>query len=251
MEEKKVKVEKLNKVSVGNTNKADEFVKKVFSEVPETYDKVNNVLTLGLDIVWRKKAAKIASSMGGSVWMDMCTGTGEMAANLCRLAPKGTRIIATDFSSDMMDEARKKPEAKQIEFVTADIKALPFEDNSIDLITMSFATRNINLNKDALIKGFSELHRVLKPGGCYVNVETSQPSFLPIRKFFHLYVKLFVKQIGKRMSGSLAGYLYLSKTIPKFYNANELASILKESGFKKVKYRKMLFGVAAIHQSWK
>lgn len=227
------------------------FVKKVFSEVPTTYERINHILTFGFDTIWRKKTAKIAASYGGSEWVDMCTGTGETAAYLSRLAPEGTNVSAVDLSPEMMAEARKKPEAKNISFIIADVKDLPFEDDSIDLITISFATRNINLNKDVLIKSFSEFYRVLKPSGCFVNLETSQPPIGFIRMLFHLFIKLFVKQIGSRMSGSMNGYLYLSKTIPKFYTAHELAEIMHQAGFKEVTFKRLLFGVAAIHQSYK
>lgn len=228
-----------------------DFLKKVFSEVPASYERVNHVLTLGFDTVWRRRAARIAAADGGGRWVDMCTGTGEMAVYLSRLAPEGTRIQAVDFSQAMLAEARKKPEAKDIDFVSADIKILPFPDESIDLVTMSFAARNINLSRKALVQSFSELHRVLKPGGRLVNLETSQPSSRFARKLFHLYVKLFVKQVGSRISGSKTGYSYLSKTIPRFYPADVLVDILCQAGFGEVTFQRLLFGVAAIHQARK
>lgn len=181
--------------------------------------------------------------------MDMCTGTGEMAVYLSHLAPEGTRIHGVDFSPAMMAVARKKPEAKHIAFIPADIRALPFADKSIDLITMSFATRNINLSIEALVHSFSELHRVLKPGGCFVNLETSQPPAKLIRNLFHLYVKLFVKQVGSQISGSQSGYAYLSKTIPRFYPADVLVGILRQAGFGEVTFQRLMLGVAAIHQA--
>ena len=227
------------------------FVESVFSEVPATYELVNHILTLGLDIVWRKRAARIAATAGGCQWADMCTGTGEMAVYLSRLAPEGTKIHAIDFSGPMIAEASKKPEAEHINFVTADIKALPFPDESFDLITMSFATRNINLSKDILIRSFAEFNRVLKRRGRFVNLETSRPSISLVRRCFHLYVKLFVKPIGSRISGSGTAYAYLAKTIPRFYAAEELADIMHKAGFKKVTFKKLLFGAAAIHQGTK
>ncbi|MHC4309436.1 MAG: ubiquinone/menaquinone biosynthesis methyltransferase [Planctomycetota bacterium] len=227
------------------------FVERVFSEVPATYELVNHVLTLGLDIVWRNRAARIASKADGGQWADMCTGTGEMAACLSRLAPEGTTIYGIDFSEPMLEEAKRKPEADGIKFVACDIKALPFPDGSFDLVTMSFATRNINLSKDILIRSFAEFYRVLKPGGRFVNLETSRPSFWPVRKCFHLYVKLFVKSIGSLISGSRSAYGYLGKTIPAFYAAEELAEIIRQGGFKEVTFQKHLFGAVAIHQGMK
>ena len=231
--------------------KTESPIQSMFAEVPATYELVNHVLTLGLDIVWRKKAARVAAQAGGTQWVDMCTGTGEMAMYLSHLATEGTEIYAVDFCESMMEKARRKPQAERIHFVTADIKALPFENETFDLITMSFATRNINVSKEILIQSFSEYYRVLKPGGRFVNLETSRPSFLPIRKGFDLYVKLFVEQIGGRISGSRRAYAYLAKTIPRFYPAEELADIMQRAGFEEVTFQRLLFGVAAIHQAVK
>jgi demethylmenaquinone methyltransferase/2-methoxy-6-polyprenyl-1,4-benzoquinol methylase len=135
--------------------------------------------------------------------------------------------------------------------LAADIKDLPFEDATFGLITMSFATRNINLNKDALIRSLGEYCRVLKPGGQFVNLETSQPPLWPVRKCFHAYIRLFVKAIGSRVSGSRTAYAYLASTIPRFYSAEELADVMRQAGFEKVTFRWCLFGAVAIHQAFK
>jgi demethylmenaquinone methyltransferase/2-methoxy-6-polyprenyl-1,4-benzoquinol methylase len=124
---------------------------------------------------------------------------------------------------------------------------LPFADQSLDLITISFATRNINLSKDTLIQTFAEFHRVLRPGGRFVNLETSQPTSSIVRRGFHLYIKLFVRSIGAFISGSRAGYAYLAHTMPRFYPAEELADLMRQAGFHQVTYQKMFLGVAAIH----
>jgi len=223
----------------------------MFSQVPATYELVNHILTMGLDIVWRRRAAKIAATANAGQWADMCTGTGEMAVNLSRLAPEGTKIYGIDFSEPMLEYARKKPQAARINFVASDIKQLPFPDESFDLLTMSFATRNINLSRDILVQSFSEYYRVLKPGGRFVNLETSRPSFWPVRKIFHLYVKLFVKSVGTRISGASDAYTYLAATIPRFYSAQELADIMHSAGFDKVTFKQYLFGAVAIHQAMK
>ena len=226
-------------------------VQNMFTEVPATYELVNHVLTLGLDVLWRRRAARIAAKAGGTDWADMCTGTGEMAVYLSHLAPKGTKVFAVDFSSPMMEKARKKPDAAGIIFVESDIKTLPFEDGSFDLITMSFATRNINLSREILVRSFAEYYRVLRPGGRFVNLETSRPLFAPVRKCFDLYVRLFVKQLGNRISGARTAYTYLASTIPRFYGAEELAQIMREAGFDEVSFKRLMFGAAAIHQAIK
>ena len=151
----------------------------------------------------------------------------------------------------MLDVARKKPETENITFVVSDVKALEFSDDSLDLITIAFATRNLNLSRDALIQTFAEFYRVLKPGGRFINLETSQPSSRLIRCLFHAYVKLLVKPVGGLISGSYKGYAYLKHTIPRFYPPEELCDILSQAGFTDVTYTKLMFGIAAIHQGTK
>ena len=219
----------------------------MFADVPRRYELINHVLTLGLDIIWRRRAARVAARHGGNRWADVCTGTGETAAYLARLAPEGTQVFAVDFSLPMLAQAAAKPEAEGIRFAAADVKSLPFPDASFDLITISFATRNINLSRDVLIETFREFRRVLKPGGRFINLETSQPRCWLVRWCFRLHVKLFVERIGGWLSGSRTAYAYLARTIPRFHPPEELAEIMGQAGFESVSFRQLLFGAAAIH----
>lgn len=116
---------------------------------------------------------KIATAHGGGYWLDVCTGTGETANYLAESTDSKTKVHAVDFSLPMVHEALKKPNADRIHFALSNIKQLPFPDNTFDLITISFATRNINTGRQALEDSFRELHRVLKPGGVFLNLETS------------------------------------------------------------------------------
>ena len=222
-------------------------VQRVFSQVPKTYELVNHLLTFSLDVRWRKKAAKYAPMRGGTRWIDVCTGTGEMAAYLQRLAVDGALVYATDFSLPMLSEALTKPEARQIRFLMSDVSELPFDDDTFDVLTISFATRNLNANRDALIRCFKEFRRVLKPRGCLVHLETSQPSSRIVKSLFHLYVRLFVRSFGTLVSGSSAGYAYLAATIQRFYTAEELVQVLRTAGFGWGVYHKLFLGIAAIH----
>lgn len=225
-------------------------IQNIFSEVSNTYEIVNHVLTFGLDILWRRKAAKVAAKGGGKRWIDICTGTSEMAVYLNRLTGEQL-VFAADFSMEMIREAAMKEETHQIRFTLADASNLPFSKGTFDLVTLSFATRNINVSRVILIERFREFHRILKPGGRFVNLETSQPPSRLVRRIFHLYVRLTVKRLGSKISGSKCGYAYLAQTIPRFYNAVELADIMHQAGFAKVSVQPMLFGVAAIHKAVK
>jgi len=118
-------------------------VLKVFSEVAHQYELVNHVLTFGLDIPWRTRAAQVAASGGGVLWLEVCSGTGEMAVNLKKLAGSNTKIVVSDFSMPMISRASVKKELSEASISLADSQHLPFPDNTFDLVAISFATRNI------------------------------------------------------------------------------------------------------------
>jgi demethylmenaquinone methyltransferase/2-methoxy-6-polyprenyl-1,4-benzoquinol methylase len=224
----------------------------MYTGVPLTYELLNHLFTLGQDILWRKKAARMAAAGGGTHWLDVGIGTGEMAANLQRLATDDTQVIALDFSLPMMREAMKKPVVEKVSFTLGEATRIPFIDNSIDAITLSFASRNINSSgKGNLLKCFREFHRILKPGGVFVNLETSQPRYSIIRQAFHLYVKLTVYPVGKTVSRSKAAYTYLSHSMRRFYSAEELEDIMRQAGFSEVGFDRLMLGAAAIHKARK
>lgn len=222
-------------------------VQRIYTEVAKTYELVNHVLTLGLDIRWRKKAAQIAAQKGGTLWLDVCSGTGEMAQNLSILSGDSVYIFAVDFSHPMLKKAMEKRNAPNLFPIIAEAGVLPFPDESFDLVSISFATRNLNPRQEILESYLKEFNRILKTGGHFVNLETSQPSAKIIRKFFHLYVSWIVKPVGWILSGSKAGYRYLSFTIPRFYAPEEFVKILRRSGFSEVTYRQLFLGISAIH----
>jgi len=239
-------------------------LQKIYSEIPKRYELINHLLTFGADIYCRKKAVAMATENNGFTksggateaqkshdvtWVDICSGTGETVMSLSKLASENTTLIAADFSLPMLNIARQKPEADKINFVLTDARNLPFDSNSIDLITISFATRNLNTNREILIDTFAEFQRVLKTTGRFINLETSQPPNRFFRKLMHLFVGLSVRRIGGFLSGSKPGYAYLSHSIPRFYTADELSQILNEAGFSKVTYKRLFFGIMAIHKS--
>jgi demethylmenaquinone methyltransferase/2-methoxy-6-polyprenyl-1,4-benzoquinol methylase len=227
-------------------------VQKIYTEVAKTYELVNHVLTLGLDIHWRKKAAGMAAQTGGTHWLDVCSGTGEMAHSLSVFSnKKNVAIFAVDFSYPMLKRVIEKRGAPNLFPVIAEASILPFQDESFDLLTISFATRNLNPNKKILESYIKEFSRILKPGGYFVNLETSQPTSKWIKTMFHFYVRKIVKPLGWILSGSKAGYRYLSFTIPRFYGAEEFAQILFRTGFSEVEYKQLLLGISAIHMAKK
>ena len=231
--------------------KVNQPLQEIYGEIADIYEGVNHLLTLGFDRGWRRRAVRCAAVGGGRLWLDVCSGTGEMAQNLSRLAPAGTRLVALDFSWPMLSHARTKALGAPTFFTLGEVAHLPFPDNCLDLITISFATRNINLSPEILTATFREFLRVLKPSGRFMNLETSQPRNSFVRGLFHLYVALVVRRLGRRLSGSSSGYSYLAASMRDFYAAWELAAILRAAGFASVSVKRLLFGAAAIHLALK
>ncbi len=193
----------------------------------------------------------MAARLGGTSWLDVCCGTGEMAYTLASCAAKEVRIFAVDFSPSMLVRAKHKSHRPNVFFSIAEAGSLPFPDECFDLVIISFATRNLNVRQDVLGSYLREFFRVLKPGGYFLNLETSQPSLEPIKQIFHSYVRFFVRPVGWFFSGSNAGYKYLSFTIPRFYTAEEFTSILRDTGFSRVVCQKFFLGVSALHAATK
>lgn len=228
-------------------------IQKLFGEVTKTYELVNHILTFGGDVLCRRQVANLVSSnvsQGDFYCLDICTGTGEMARLLKRGVNGKATVIGGDFCYPMLLKARAKS-TPAIQYLGTEAQSLPFGDNSFDLITISFATRNLRTSDQSLLKCLTEFYRIIKPGGMFIHLETSQPESGLFRWIFHRYVKTFVKPIGGMISGNQRAYGYLSHTIPQFYNASEFSQIIRQAGFENVKYKLLWGGVAAIHVATK
>ena len=224
-------------------------LRKLYEELPARYELVNSIMTLGMDAYWRRKTINLAlkrTENKEADCLDLCCGTGDMVALLRQMGEKELQVVGADYSPQMLQVALSKIIDGAF-YTIAAANELPFPDNSFDLVTMSFATRNVKTSKQALLNVFKEIMRVLKPGGSFVTVETSQPRWAFIRFFFHLYVRLIVTPVGYLLSGVRQGYSYLTSSILSFYSAQELAELLNESGFYHVGYEELLFGGVAIH----
>ncbi|NHI83976.1 MAG: ubiquinone/menaquinone biosynthesis methyltransferase [Candidatus Thorarchaeota archaeon] len=226
-------------------------VMNIFSQIFSTYESINHILTFGLDMYWRRKAVQFAARRGNEKWLEVCTGTGETSLQLLKHADQDTLLVAADFSFPMIKEAARKSDLKKPALLLAESGALPFPDETFDLVMVTFATRNLNSTVVGLFEFFREFSRVLKPGGIFINVETSQPQYRLIRWFYHVYVLLAVKPIGRLISGSKSGYFYLSQTIRQFHSPISLANALLESGFARVRWTHLSLGVVAIHEAVK
>lgn len=214
------------------------------------YGAANSFLTFGLDRWWRARAASLAEKAApGSIdVLDVCCGTGDFSLALCKACGPGIELTGTDLSDAMLSLARKRlPDAT---FLRAEAKMMPFEDASFDLVTLSFAARNLNLDRPRMLEALREFRRVLKPGGVFLNLETTRPPFplwLPMR----LYVKLAIGVLNILTPKNRASYLFLRNTIFNFYGPREFSALLGEAGFLSPSYKLLFPGAAAVHTATK
>ncbi len=223
----------------------------MFNAVPPRYDLINHIITLGMDTGWRRKAARTCLEENPTRFLDVGCGTGDLALTIARNAAKNAEIIGLDFSETMLEKAREKAWNlglnNKVVFVSGDASELPFETAYFNCVGISFAFRNLTFQNPLGKPHLTEVARVLKPGGRYVIVESSQPENRMIRWLDHLYVKCFVGPVGQLLSGNRGAYKYLANSMTQYYMPSEIKELLLKAGFSSVTYKPLFFGAAGIH----
>lgn len=222
-----------------------EQVAKMFDAISKNYDGLNRVISLGIDVKWRKKVVKIVGKNKPKQILDIATGTGDLALMMAELSPD--KIIGLDISEGMLAVGKEKIAkvnlSEKIEMVVGDSEEMPFDDDTFDAITVSFGVRNFaNLDK-----GIKEIARVLKPSGVLVILETSNPLKFPFRQGYKLYTHLFLPIIGKLFSKDKVAYSYLSESANSFPFGTAFNNILQKNGFTSTEDTPVTFGVATIY----
>lgn len=224
-------------------------VNSMFDRISGVYDRMNRVMTAGLDQKWRQRAADRARLEPGQKALDLCCGTGDLALALAeRVGPEG-EVTGADFSRPMLELATGKAAARgddQVRFEWADALDLPYADGRFDALTIGFGARNLA----DLDHGLSEMYRVLTDGGRVVILEITQPSRQPLAGFFRLWFDRAVPLIG-RLAGDSSAYTYLPASVRSFPDAGTLAGKLDRAGFRHVRWTLMAGGIIAIHSAVK
>ncbi len=219
----------------------------MFARLSRTYDRTNRVLTAGFDRRWRALAARRVSNGEGRICVDVCTGTGAMAATLRRALPPSWRVIGLDASAPMLEAATRAHRGSAITWVMGDAGSLPFRTGTVDSVTIAFAVRNLTSTRGSLLATLVETRRVLRPAGMLVLVETSQPPSRTLRWLLHLFARRVVRPLGALLSGHPGPYDYLARSIVGFLPAEELSEVVTEAGFTEVTFSRVTGGVVAIH----
>ncbi|MEV5545461.1 ubiquinone/menaquinone biosynthesis methyltransferase [Streptomyces sp. NPDC052309] len=212
----------------------------IFQKIAGYYDRMNFVMTLGRHEKWcREVAARVAPARGGQL-LDLATGTGVIALEAARRHPTVT-VTGVDFSEEMLRRAKAKPGAGAVRWQHADAASLPFEDEFFDGITEGYLLRNV----EDLDRVLREQHRVLKPGGRLVILETCPPSGLvePVMKWG---MRVVVPLLGQVVARDRSSYSYLESSTRAFESPQSIAGALRGLGFKDIGWRKKFFGTNVI-----
>lgn len=217
-------------------------VAEMFDEVATRYDLTNDVLTFGIDRLWRVATREALAAKPGERVLDLAAGTGTSTAEWARA---GVDTVACDFSIGMVQVGKQRH--PEMAFVAGDGMHLPFADNSFDAVTISFGLRNI---PDTLL-ALSELRRVTKPGGRMVICEFSTPPFAPFRVAYNWYLGTVLPALAAVSSSNTPAYGYLAESIRDWPDQQTLAKTLQRAGWRKVAYRNLTGGIVALHRAQK
>jgi demethylmenaquinone methyltransferase / 2-methoxy-6-polyprenyl-1,4-benzoquinol methylase len=230
---------------------------EMFTEVPPRYDLINHLITWEMDRGWRKKAALTCLQTRPARILDLCCGTGDLALTMAALADYSPRIDGLDYSQPMLAIAAakaagaKKSAAQAIKYSSGEAAHLPYPGAEFDCIGISFAFRNLTYKNSLAEAHLAEIVRVLKAGGRFVIVESSQPANRLIRALNHFYMRAYTVNIGAWISGNRPAYRYLAESACRYFSPPEMKAFLIQHGFRSVEYRPLFFGAAGIYTAIK
>lgn len=220
-------------------------VRRIFSEIAPRYDLLNHVLSLNVDRRWRRRTVDLLGWEGraGGRYLDACAGTYDLALELSGRAGFEGRVTAADFARPMLVEGLPKIAGEAVAPVCGDSLSLPFPAGTFDGVTVGFGVRNLA----DLEQGFREFHRVLRPGGRLVILEFTVPPGRLLRRLYLFYFSRILPLVGRLVSGHPWAYTYLPESVKEFPGPEELASLLRGSGFEAVTWELLTGGIAALH----
>lgn len=218
------------------------YVRNMFARISGRYDVMNRLMTAGQDVRWRRFVIQQAQLPERGRLLDIATGTGDIALEGLRQRP-GIEAFGGDFTVEMMQVGRQRPERQAIQWVVADTLTLPFPDDTFDAVTSGFLMRNVI----DVSRAFQEQFRVTKPGGRVVVLESSPPKKNLLRPFIFVHLNYIIPTLGRLVAGDGDAYRYLPDSTQGFQEPESLVDLMNQTGFVDVHYVQFMFGTIAIH----
>lgn len=222
-----------------------EQIEKMFDSISGRYDFLNRFLSLGTDIYWRKLMVNRLRKKQPKNILDIATGTADVAIAMRKISPE--QIIGLDLSEGMLEIGREKVKKKGlgqlIQLVKGDSENLPYQENTFEAVTVAFGVRNF----ENLLKGLSEMNRVMKPGGKVVILEFSRPRIFPVKQLYDFYFRYFCPWWGKLISKDDSAYRYLYESVNAFPEGNSFLEVAQKAGFKELKAERVTFGIVSLY----
>jgi demethylmenaquinone methyltransferase/2-methoxy-6-polyprenyl-1,4-benzoquinol methylase len=227
-----------------NSSKKEQ-VAQMFDSIAPKYDFLNHTLSMGIDIIWRKKAVRILKKIKPKKVLDIACGTGDFAIE--DLNSGASEVTGLDISEGMVkvgvEKVKNKGLLKKVDLKVGDSENICFDSNTFDGVTVGFGVRNF----ENLEKGLSEMHRVLTTGGQLIVLEFSKPKKFPIKQIYFFYFKYILPKIGRLISKDKTAYTYLPDSVKAFPDGKKFTDILEKVGFKSTKIIPCTFGIASIY----
>lgn len=229
-------------------DKSSERVRDMFAQIAPRYDLMNHLLSLGIDIAWRRRAVRELRLDGLLPILDCCTGTGDLALLLAQKVQGRVAVMGTDFCAPMLELAKEKHRRQcahlPVEFREGDSQQLPFADASYQAVTVAFGLRNVQ-DTDA---GLREMVRLCAPGGQVAVLEFSTPSLPGVKQLYQAYFRHVLPKIGQRLAKNDKGaYEYLPSSVIEFPSGRALAERMEAAGLRDIRIRKLTCGVASLY----
>ncbi|MET4128731.1 bifunctional demethylmenaquinone methyltransferase/2-methoxy-6-polyprenyl-1,4-benzoquinol methylase UbiE [Roseovarius sp. MBR-6] len=225
-------------------------VRGVFGSVASNYDVMNDAMSFGIHRIWKDAMMDWLAPRAGQRLLDVAGGTGDISFRFLRRAGRGHATVL-DLTEPMLVEGQKRAEAEaladSLDWVVGDAMALPFEDNSFDVYTISFGIRNVTRPQEALNEAF----RVLRPGGRLMVLEFSQIPNDLMQKIYDLYSFNIIPRLGQVIARDRDSYQYLVESIRRFPDQETFLGMVRDAGFENAKYRNLSMGIACLHSGWK
>lgn len=215
------------------------FVRRAFGRIARRYVLTNHVLSLGVDVLWRRAVAREVAGRRPRRVLDLATGSGDLAVAIRKRCPQAT-VLGADFSPEMLGEARRRGLDN---LILADAMNLPVAGDAVDVVTVAFGLRNMASWAGAL----REMSRVLRPGGALVVLDFSLPSASLVRRWHLFYLRRVMPRIAGWLTGDRKAYEYLCSSIERFPSGDAMCDLLRANGFATATARPLSLGIAALY----